>query len=99
MNPVAQAFVRYLLGEQSLLSSCAAIIKGPGQTPLALHTDQPVHPIPRALVCNVTYLLTDYSREGGALCFVPGSHKQMRERAPAPANGLSGAAVPVEERR
>lgn len=78
MNPVLLAFVRYLLPE-AVISSCTSMLKGPGQMPLPLHSDQPIHPIPNALVCNTTYLLSDYDRANGALCFVPGSHKLMRQ--------------------
>ena len=78
MNPVVQTLVRYLLGKDAVLSSCLGRIKGRGALPLMLHTDQSFHPAPQPLVCNATYVLTDYSRENGALCFVPGSHKLQR---------------------
>jgi hypothetical protein len=41
-----------------------------------------------ALGCNVTYVLTDYSRENGGLCFVPGSHRLMRQ--PTAAENFTG---------
>jgi hypothetical protein len=44
-------------------------------------------------VCNITYALSDYTRENGALCFVPGSHKHLCH--PAPGEGLDQR-VPVE---
>jgi ectoine hydroxylase-related dioxygenase (phytanoyl-CoA dioxygenase family) len=58
-----------------------ALLKGPGEGDLLLHADNAlVHtPFPpNQLVCNVTYALTDYTHENGALCFVPGSHKFYR---------------------
>ena len=47
-----------------------------------LHTDQTFHPAPLPLVCNATYLLTDYTQENGALCFIPGSHRLQRHPLP-----------------
>lgn len=82
MNPVVQALVRYLLGDDAVLSTCVGRIKGPGVLPLMLHTDQAFHPAPQPLVCNINYLLTDYTRENGALCFVPGSHRLQRNPLP-----------------
>ena len=90
MNPVVQEFARYLLGDALILSSASATLKGPGKLPFFIHSDQPIHPIPHALVCNVTYLLSDYSRENGALCFVPGSHRAMRQPLPAENFGFGG---------
>ena len=68
MNPVVQALVGYLLGDDAVLSACVGRIKGPGVLPLMLHTDQAFHPAPHPLVCNINYLLTDYTRANGALC-------------------------------
>lgn len=78
MNPVVVAFVKYLVSDP-IISSVTSMLKGPGVVPLPLHSDQPIHPIPRSLVCNATYLLTDYSRDNGAICFIPGSQKLMRQ--------------------
>ena len=78
MSPVVQVMVQFLLGDEAVLSSCLGRLKGPGGLPLLLHTDQSFHPAPLPLVCNVSYLLTDYDREKGALCFVPGSHQLQR---------------------
>ena len=77
MNPVVVNFVKYLMPDP-IISSVTSMLKGPGIMPLQLHSDQPIQPIPRSLVCNTTYLLSDYTRDNGALCFVPGSHKLMR---------------------
>ncbi|MXY05269.1 MAG: phytanoyl-CoA dioxygenase family protein [Gammaproteobacteria bacterium] len=82
MNPVVQAMVAYLLGKDAVLSTCGGRIKGPGALPLMLHTDQTFHPAPLPLVCNATYLLTDYTLENGALCFIPGSHRLQRHPLP-----------------
>ncbi len=93
MNPVVQALVRYLLGDDLLLSSATSIVKGPGKIPLFLHSDQPIHPTPSSLVCNATYVLSDYTRDNGALCFVPGSHRFMRQPSPGE-NFNFGMAMP-----
>ncbi|HLZ83051.1 MAG TPA: phytanoyl-CoA dioxygenase family protein [Caulobacteraceae bacterium] len=95
-NEVGMALTTYLLGRNAIASNCIGGLKGPGEADLGLHCDNalmvaPFPPIPQ--VCNITYALTDYSRENGALCFVPGSHKYLRH--PAPGEGLDQR-VPVE---
>ncbi|BCW90860.1 hypothetical protein sos41_40360 [Alphaproteobacteria bacterium SO-S41] len=80
-NPIGLAMAHYLVGEKAVLSNCIAIVKGPGGLDLNLHCDNAlIHaPFPpNQLVCNITYALTDYTKENGALCFVPGSHKYYR---------------------
>ena len=90
MNPVVQTLVRYLVGEDAVLSTCMSRIKGRGVLPLMLHTDQAFHPAPLPLVCNATYLLTDYTRANGAVCFVPGSHRLHRNPLPEENFDLGG---------
>ena len=97
MNPVVQAMVTYLLGGDAVLSTCGGRIKGPGTLPLMLHTDQTFHPAPLPLVCNATYLLTDYTRENGALCFIPGSHRLQRHPLPEENFDLDGLNRPQAE--
>ena len=83
MAPKPLALITWLLGESCLLSSIGCHFKGPGGTPLALHSDNgngmPA-PFPAySQVANVNYALTPYSREAGALAMVPGSHKLARQ--------------------
>ncbi len=85
VNPVVVALVTHLLGENAILSNCLGFIKGPGKTDLALHSDNVYIPAPfpvHAQVCNATWLLSDYTKENGALCFVPGSHQYARHPNP-----------------
>ena len=64
------------------LSSSNSFVKwqgdfGYGPT-LGLHCDQGANPLPWgrvALTANATWCLTDYTKEAGALAYVPGSHR------------------------
>jgi hypothetical protein len=63
---------------------------------LGLHSDMVTFPEPFPAVaplCNMTWMLSDYTRDDGALAFVPGSHRLCRQ--PHPGEGIE-AAVPVE---
>ena len=102
MNPVGLALATYLLGEGCVLSVQAAFLKGPGKMELPIHTDNwgngipaPYPPYPQ--VCNTTWILTDYTKENGALCFVPGSHRWRRHPTPEEAFNFENV-VPVEAR-
>lgn len=80
-NPAALAIVTYLLGESCRLSDMAALVKGQGGGDLSLHADNLRIPDPfppLAQICNVTWCLTDYSRENGSIAFVSGSHRYYR---------------------
>lgn len=83
MAPAPLALVTYLLGESCLLSSLGCHFKGPGGAPLPLHSDNgngtPAPFQSLAMVANVNYALTPYSREAGALAMVPGSHRLARQ--------------------
>ena len=88
VNPVVDALIDHLmgrvpgLGKARRLSSTNSFVKwqgdyGYGET-LGLHNDQGANPLPwgrTALTANATWCLTEYTKEGGALAYVPGSHK------------------------
>ena len=101
VHPVAVALVRHLIGEpRTRFSHHQSIIKWRNETGygamLGLHADQTALPEPwgrTAFVANATWCLTDYTREGGALAYVPGSH--LREGKPEGGEAALEA-VPVE---
>ena len=88
VNKVADALVGYMFGSLSSknrswrLSSTNSFVKWQGEygygEHLGLHCDQGANPLPwghSALTANATWCLTDYTKEDGALAYVPGSHK------------------------
>ncbi|MFD4790017.1 phytanoyl-CoA dioxygenase family protein [Streptomyces sp. NPDC058459] len=80
MAPAPLALVAFLLGYRAKLSQCTAAVKDESSTePFDFHADQSRKvPAPwptDAQFCTVTWALTDYTRENGALCVLPGSHK------------------------
>ena len=101
INPVGVALIRNLIGQNATrFSSHNAFIKwqgefGYGQN-LGLHCDQMAVPRPwgrNALTANTNWCITDYSLDGGALAYVPGSHRRMEPPRFPEAVEL---AVPVE---
>ena len=101
INPVGVALIRHLIGQNSTrFSSHNVFIKwqgefGYGQN-LGLHCDQMAVPRPwgrNALTANTNWCITDYSLDGGALAYVPGSHRRMEPPRFPEAVEL---AVPVE---
>ena len=82
LEPRPLALITWLLGESCLLSSMGCHFRGPGGTPLMLHTDNgngiPAPYSSVAVTANVNYALTPYSRAAGALAMVPGSHRLQR---------------------
>lgn len=84
INPVALALVEHTMGIQPQLSSSNAFIKWKGDfgygNNLGLHSDQMQVPGPygaTAYNSNATWCLTDYSKDDGALAYVPGSHREF----------------------
>jgi ectoine hydroxylase-related dioxygenase (phytanoyl-CoA dioxygenase family) len=100
LRPAVLGLVTWLLGPSCVLSLCDAMIRGPGANRLGLHTDdidrsQPLL-APEITSVNTTWLLTDYTREGGALAFVPGSHRWRREPGAADFPVFTDKLVPIE---
>ena len=101
INPVALALIRHLIGRNATrFSSHNAFVKWQGEfgygSNLGLHCDQLAVPRPwgrNALTANTHWCLTDYTLDGGALAYVPGSHRRMEPPRFPEAVEL---AVPVE---
>jgi len=94
LNPVVLALTTYLVGENSFLFNCMAVIKRAGSSDLYLHCDHAMHSAPFAPhvnICNLTMALSEYSQENGALCYVPGSHRYYRH--PMPGEGVDQRVV------
>lgn len=76
------ALVKYMLGESCIFSTMGSHLRGPGGVELGLHADiggwYP-EPYPqRAQLVNSTLMITDYTRDSGALAVVPCSHDKCR---------------------
>jgi len=103
MSEVGLALITYLLGESAIVSSDTLLVKGPTdpfpteRLQLGLHNDNTSNPGPfqhHAELANLTWLLSDYTMNNGALGYVPGSH--LLRRHPLPNEGAEADAVPVE---
>jgi hypothetical protein len=99
INPVALALVEHTMGVQPKLSSCNAFIKWKGDlgygSTLGLHCDQGGVPKPwgySAYNSNATWCLTDYTKDDGALAYVPGSNRKCSD----PAVGAEKSAIAAE---
>jgi ectoine hydroxylase-related dioxygenase (phytanoyl-CoA dioxygenase family) len=86
-NPIVLTLVTYLAGYRAKIATTAGLIKAnDSDEALVWHCDNTsklAMPWPNlSSGANVNWLLTDYSRENGALCVVPGSHTWCRNPDP-----------------
>lgn len=92
---------RHVLGDDILLSSMTANIANQGGALQAIHTDQDYIPLdtPYPMVCDVAWMLVDFTEDNGATLVAPGSHRWRRipkrgEVVPmVPATGPAGTAL------
>jgi ectoine hydroxylase-related dioxygenase (phytanoyl-CoA dioxygenase family) len=81
MNPVVRTMGAYMLGLSMRLYSMVAFIKEGPARPTHMHTDSVGVPSPLPFygtVCNISWILSDYTQDNGTLCIVPGSHRYCR---------------------
>lgn len=99
LNPYTLTFGRYLLGCSLRMYSAVAFFKtGPTATTL-LHSDSTGMPGPLphyGNVCNVSWVLTDYTQETGTFYMVPGSHRYCRHPTDVEQPQMMGGAAPDE---
>ena len=103
INPVAVELIRSMIGRQvTRFSNHNSFVKWQGEhgygPTLGIHADQNAMPLPwgrSALTANTNWCLTDYTKEGGALAYVPGSHRfGSRPAFPAAVNQARAVEAP-----
>jgi hypothetical protein len=81
INPVGLTLARYMMGASCHLWNTSSLVKeGPVGT-TRMHCDSmgvPTPLPPNGVVCNVSWILTDYTKEKGTFCMVPSSHRWCR---------------------
>ena len=86
LNPASLALQNFMMAGQTRLSSVNCFVKWKGFFGVqALHVDQGGVTPPWGAVAytgNSTWCLTDYTLEGGALAWVPGSHREGKRAVP-----------------
>ena len=99
-NPAGLGLAQYLLGTDCVLSLCAAWVKGPGDVRTGIHADylDPALTAQPEQVnnCNMHFMVTDYTKDDGAISFVPGSHRWRRQVTPSDSKYWQDRAVAVE---
>jgi len=101
LNPAGLGLAQYLLGTDCTLSLCNAWVKGPGEMRTSIHGDYLDGSAEARLSfvnvnCNMHYVLSDYTKEDGALSMVPGSHRWRRQPTPPEIEYWADRAHPVE---
>ena len=81
MNPCTLTFARFMMGASCRLYSTVAFFKTGAVGTTGLHNDSTGMPAPLPYygnVCNVSWVLTDYTVESGTFYMVPGSRHFCR---------------------
>lgn len=76
-HPLATEAATLMLGPDHLLSSLSAMIMNKGGVAQVIHSDQQFVPFqtPDALVCNIVWMLVDFTEANGATRLSPGTHR------------------------
>ncbi|MET0271430.1 MAG: phytanoyl-CoA dioxygenase family protein [Phenylobacterium sp.] len=81
MNPAVRTLAAYLMGMSYRMYSMVAFVKESPARSTPMHVDSVGVPTPLpayGTVCNISWILTDYTEENGTLGMVPGSHRFCR---------------------
>jgi len=81
VSPAGYALATHILGASLRIYQSSSILKAGKILPVPMHCDSVSVPPPLppwCVTCNVTWVLSDYTKENGALFMVPGSHRLCR---------------------
>ena len=81
ISPVGHALATHILGASMRIYQSSTLLKAGKILPVPMHCDSVSVPPPLppwCVTCNVTWILSDYTKENGALFMVPGSHRLCR---------------------
>src|SRR3569832_1022156 len=81
VSPAGYALAQHILGASLRIYQSSSILKAGKILPVPMHCDSVSVPPPLppwCTTCNVTWILSDYTKENGALFMVPGSHRLQR---------------------
>ncbi|KAK5076696.1 hypothetical protein LTS08_005867 [Lithohypha guttulata] len=91
-HPTIIEYIKFVLGENFLISNFTANIARPGSQSMALHSDQSIvvpDPWKEVWAINAIWCLTDVHRDNGATLYIPGSNKYVyQSEVPRNANEL-----------
>lgn len=97
MNPVVRLMASYTMGLSCRLAGLVAFMKDGPARPTPMHSDSVGVPPPLpaySTICNISWVLTDYTAENGTLGFVPGSHRYRRHPTDAEQPQFIGGTLP-----
>ncbi|MBS0470430.1 MAG: phytanoyl-CoA dioxygenase family protein [Proteobacteria bacterium] len=81
VSPAGYVLAAHILGASLRIYQSSSILKASKILPVPMHCDSISVPPPLppwCATCNVTWILSDYTKENGALFMVPGSHRLQR---------------------
>jgi len=91
-HPKVVEMIKFVLGDNFLISNFTANIARPGSQSMALHSDQSIvvpDPWKEVWAINAIWCLTDVYKDNGATLYIPGSNKyEFRADIPSNANEL-----------
>jgi ectoine hydroxylase-related dioxygenase (phytanoyl-CoA dioxygenase family) len=104
MHPVTLTLARYLLGASCRLFTTSTFVKKGTVSATPMHVDSAGNPpplYPFSVVCNISWILTDYTEANGTFAIVPGSHRYCRHPTQAELPKVMGGTgdnicIPVE---